>query len=684
MSSRRLGRGFDRQRLRWLLLVLFLALAIPTAILVGQAWRQLKWEAFHQYRASAEELTARIDARLGDLVDSAERRSFAEFSFLLDSQTAASNVVQRSPLSNFPVDAELPGLLGHFQVDSDGRFSTPLLPASRELGAELGITTGEYDARLQRAESIRSVLAENRLVQSRQATGDRAKAVTALRSADGSEERELKEQDAYSQQVFDALKRARPAPSAAGPDEASADFAVSGEVSMAMPQRENAIGKLSDIPLDASLQDKAVERESVAAKSRDDSAGRRQAAELISSMPAAPEREPAANAPIRTFASEVDAFEFSILDSGEFVLFRNVWRGGERLVQGMLLDSNVFIDEAIASNFANAALAGRSSLIVAYEDDVLASFAGTDTAGSLYPAEAEELGGALLYRSRLGTPFDSLELVYSVQQLPPGPGSRILLWLSLVLALVFIGGFTILYRLGASQIRLARQQQDFVSAVSHELKTPLTSIRMYGEMLKEGWADDTKRQGYYEYIHDEAERLSRLITNVLQLANITHNEPQLNLKPVPVRQLMDNVESRISSQVERAGFTLSVRRREPADEAIVTIDSDCFLQVVINLVDNAIKFSRNADTKVIEIECKMIGGKDVLFSVRDYGPGVPKDQMQKIFQLFYRSESELTRETVGTGIGLAIVHQLTLAMHGSVDLVNTDPGAEFRLRFPVV
>ena len=75
----------------------------------------------------------------------------------------------------------------------------------------------------------------------------------------------------------------------------------------------------------------------------------------------------------------------------------------------------------------------------------------------------------------------------------------------------------------SGQLRLARQQQDFVSAVSHELKTPLTSIRMYGEMLKAGWADDAKKQTYYDYIHSESERLSRLIENVLQLARLTRS-----------------------------------------------------------------------------------------------------------------------------------------------------------------
>ena len=71
-----------------------------------------------------------------------------------------------------------------------------------------------------------------------------------------------------------------------------------------------------------------------------------------------------------------------------------------------------------------------------------------------------------------------------------------------------------------------------------------------------------------------------------------------------------------------------------------------------------------------------------MFTVRDYGPGIPADQLEKVFRLFYRTESELTRETVGTGIGLAIVHQLTTAMGGSVDVVNRQPGAEFRVSLP--
>ena len=400
-----------------------------------------------------------------------------------------------------------------------------------------------------------------------------------------------------------------------------------------------------------------------------------------SAMPS--DKEPAAPAAadlrIRTFESEVDPLDFSMLDSGHLVLFRKVWRGGERYIQGLLIDQQAFIEDTIDTPFMETALSNRSHLIVALGEDVIYTASGCDSYNC--PDGNPGLDGALVFRERLSAPLDSIELIFSISRLPPGPGAVVLGWVTLVLALVFLSGFYAMYRLGLSQINLARQQQDFVSAVSHELKTPLTSIRMYGEMLKEGWADEEKKQTYYEYIHDESERLTRLISNVLQLANITRNEPQFDLKPCKLGELMSNIESKIANQVQRAGFRLRVKRDDETDRVAVMIDADCFAQIVINLVDNAIKFSENADNKTIEITSKLTNDNQVLFSVRDFGPGVPKDQMKKIFQLFYRPESELTRETVGTGIGLAIVHQLTLAMDGKVDIVNRETGAEFTVKF---
>jgi len=257
----------------------------------------------------------------------------------------------------------------------------------------------------------------------------------------------------------------------------------------------------------------------------------------------------------------------------------------------------------------------------------------------------------------------------------------VILWLSAILSSILCIGFYLMYRLGLSQINLAKQQQNFVSAVSHELKTPLTSIRMYGEILREGWASEEKKKSYYDFIYDESERLSRLINNVLHLAKMTRNEQTAVIKAVSVKELIDQVRSKVSTQIEQAGFTLNIKCEDACKETNISVDEDWFIQIMINLVDNAIKFSSKAKTKQVDLICRKTRNGKITFYVRDYGPGIDKQQMKKIFKLFYRSENELTRKTVGTGIGLALVYQMTMAMHGKIDVVNQSPGAEFRMSF---
>jgi signal transduction histidine kinase len=380
---------------------------------------------------------------------------------------------------------------------------------------------------------------------------------------------------------------------------------------------------------------------------------------------------------VRTFESEVDPFEVGVLDTGHLVLFRNVWRDGQRFIQGALVDRAALIAAAVAEPYRASSVAGVGRLMVVFEGGTLETLTA---ASADYLSASPELAGEWLHRARLSPPFGAFELAFAVDALPRAPGAVLLAWVAVTLAVVLTAGFWLMYRFAAGQMRLARQQQDFVSAVSHELKTPLTSIRMYGEMLKAGWADEAKKRVYYDYIHSESERLSRLIENVLQLARLTRNTQRFDFKSVGISELVDMVRSKVGSQIERAGFTLELRNDAPANTAL-TVDADAFAQIFINLVDNALKFSASAATKVVEIGSRRESDGGVLFTVRDFGPGVPKEQMKKIFELFYRPADELTRETVGTGIGLALVRQLATAMGGRVDVRNREPGAEFRVHF---
>ncbi len=544
MLPKRLLEGLDRVRLRNFLVLFFLCLAVPTAVLIWQAYSQLKWESFHQYRGDAEELTQRIDARLNELIRDADARAFADYTFLVVTGDPSANFVQRSPLAAFPVDADVPGVLGYFQVASDGEFSTPLLPPDGADAASLGIDADEYRRRLGLARELQAILADNRLAQSSADSGLRrsmpsgidapaavmeeekeADTVAGLSAAvsvdedalDRAEpraaERQVLSDNNYSQQVFDRLNEPRK----------DAGFKSVGDA-----KRDAALPKKSEVAASETPPGAGREGTSAATPSR---AKRKEQSALPEAIAAPGDRQIAnvsalTDLRISTFESEIDPFEFSLLDSGHLVLFRKVWRDGERYIQGMLLDQESFMREVVGTSFMVTALADMTSLGIAYQDSVIQTFDGRDSSRRSYPNVAEGLDGTLLYRNRLTAPLDRLELIFSIKRLPPGPGASVLAWLTLVLAIVLVGGFMTLYRTGLRQIALARQQQDFVSAVSHELKSPLTSIRMYGEMLKEGWADEGKRQSYYEYIHDEAERLSRLIANVLQLAQITRNEPQ--------------------------------------------------------------------------------------------------------------------------------------------------------------
>lgn len=667
-------KKLDKKRLQRWLLLFFFALLIPTVLLVQQSYSRLKWETFHQHQLMAAELSERIDQQLLQLINQEDQRAFNDFAFLKTEASAQSSVPQRSPLSEFPV-RELPaGLLGYFQVDAAGQLITPVVPSGDS--ESYGIPAAELNQRLALQSKIQDILASNQLVQKPPPTPAPA--------------RESKEAAALSSFAVGLSSEAD--------NESTADSAISApqqqapiafdqlkEVSRQAVQKSD-YGRVEDLQ----LQQNYIQKDST--KKRQPAARTQAQAKLEKAEIASPTDKIASPAQrIRTFESEMDAFEFSRLDDTYFVLFRKVWRNGQRYTQGLLIEQAAFLEETINRSFAQTTLSEMSDLRVAYQDNVLKVFSGREPEYSraISHKMSDQSLGEQLYQVRLSDPLSDLQLIYSITQLPIGSGGRLILWLASLLGLVLLGSFYLMYRLGLSQINLVNQQQDFVSAVSHELKTPLTSIRMYGEMLIQGWATEEKKKTYYQFIFDESERLSRLINNVLQLARMTRNEQQAELAARNVPELVQEITAKITSQIEAADFTLTVDTDEQLSTAQVMIDSDWLMQIMINLVDNAIKFSAKAEQKVITLEVHHSGQQQVSFTINDCGPGIDKQHMKQVFELFYRSENELTRDTVGTGIGLSLVHQMTVAMGGRVKVKNRGlagefPGAAFSVVFPLV
>jgi len=688
--------GFTPTQLRLLLLALFLVLAIPLAILSINALQQIKWEALHQQRLLAEELSQRIDGALLDLIRREEARPVADYQFVTVAGQSAQGYLQRSPLSEWPPSDAPPGLLGYFQVDGNGQLETPLLPHNGET-TRWGLDANAVRERNQHIAQLHDILSRNQLVQRRRhaaaddvASGAAPASAEAFAQTTDAAETEIADSFADVQQNFSQLseqqRRISPQKTLGNIDELQLKKEKAPDTAKGMLAEKLSPQQLTAFkPIE---EKRAARKEQVALPAPMPAASIPAAPISSAPMPAAsaPATAPALpTSPVRLFESEVDPLEWVRLDSGQLLFFRKVWRSGERLVQGFVLDENLFYQQMIADAFRRAPLASLSQLVVAYRGAVV------HIVETMSPANYERMGltsardvqGTLLLQQRLSAPLGDLQLIFSLQNLPDGPGGRLITLVSSLLFVLLLAVFVLLYRLGIRQLRLAQQQQDFIASVSHELKTPLTSIRMFGEMLREGWVTPAKQKEYFDFICDESERLSRLIGNVLQLARMERRELQLNVQTMTLASLADLIRSRLQSQVERGGFTLQFEPPAVNDNARVQVDADAVIQILLNLVDNALKFSKDASQKNIVVRIRH-DDKQALFSVRDFGPGIPAGQQQKIFELFYRVGNELTRETQGTGIGLALVQQLARAQAGSIDVCNVQPGTEFTLRLPLL
>jgi len=219
----------------------------------------------------------------------------------------------------------------------------------------------------------------------------------------------------------------------------------------------------------------------------------------------------------------------------------------------------------------------------------------------------------------------------------------------------------------------------FVSSVTHELKTPLTSIRLFTELIEGApRLGKDKRREYLEIIKGESERLSRLIDNVLDVARIEKGLTQYTFSPVDLNECVREALRTMEFQLRLHGFECKTHlaRRRPA----ILADKDAILEVLINLLTNSIKYSSTRKTIVIATR-HTEGG--ICLEVEDFGVGIAPEDMQKIFEPFERTDSSLVKHTAGTGLGLALVKHIAEA-HKAALAVESEPGkrTKFSITFP--
>jgi two-component system phosphate regulon sensor histidine kinase PhoR len=229
-----------------------------------------------------------------------------------------------------------------------------------------------------------------------------------------------------------------------------------------------------------------------------------------------------------------------------------------------------------------------------------------------------------------------------------------LITLSLAIMLVAVG--FILYAADKER-RLADMKSDFIANVSHELKTPLSVIRMFGEMmLTKRMGDESKQQEYLEIICSESERLSGLIENVLDFAALDRGKRRYEMRNCDVLEIAQRAIDTLHYRFEREN--IAVRLQHTGEPAHGSLDEQAILLVIINLLDNAVKYGGgNAIDLLVETH-----NNEILVKVRDHGPGIPEADRKRVFERFYRGKSSL--RTRGSGIGLAIVKRIAEEHHG--------------------
>ncbi len=253
-------------------------------------------------------------------------------------------------------------------------------------------------------------------------------------------------------------------------------------------------------------------------------------------------------------------------------------------------------------------------------------------------------------------------------------------FLGLLLFLMLIGGLGLLLLLLVREVRLNERQSNFVSAVTHELKTPVASLKLYLDTLELRELTEGRRREFYRTMRQDIERLNATINNVLNAAMYT-DRPVVDPQPLDFARL-----ARRSVDLTRTRHQLGgeeIRCQGP-EALLLRGDAQALETAVLNLLDNAVKYSK--DRIQVEVELGTHGDGQAFLRVRDHGVGMSRAHLAFIFNRFYRIGTEVRRSRPGTGLGLFIVKAVVKSHHGTVSAESAGPdrGSVFTLTLPGV
>lgn len=598
-------------------------LVIGEGVLISRALAAIDREERLEHERVAARVASELDRRLGDLIAGEAERPFTQYRYFSvpNGSVAGALALEVTPLARVP---EQPWLIGHFQIDPDGSFHSPLRPRNEELArlTTSWVPVPEVTRRLEVLQRCTLSL--------HTATGS----VSSLRSVDQSI-------DGMAQAISPSLAQ------------------VEGSLNNI---GRNRAGKSSSVQVPA---------RSVYNFQNDDGNALQRGVAASNGVPSSSGTAPAS---VEQLQCEVQQEVYSHLNTADETIME-VSQGPLRRVG--IFDGIVVLAREVSvagSRYRQGFAIQLDRLGADIASKVLDEIALGDVLAVDFTAAADPRPGyAYALRHVCADPFTDLVATVQVRALPGAvpDARRTVWWLGGGLIAATVMGVWALAGMVAAALRFARRRQDFVAAVSHELKTPLTAIRLHAEMLRDGLVSEpTGQRESHATIVAESERLSRLIGNVLELARLERDDRPVQIMVGDPLLVLHEVARIVEPHAAGHGFTVAVS----GSGVPARFDRDALVQVVMNLVDNAIKFSRHAPDRRIELALSTAADGAPVIAVRDHGPGVPPADLRRIFEPFWRGERELTRSTTGTGIGLALVRSLVERMGGRVEARNRPEG----------
>jgi signal transduction histidine kinase len=646
------------KKLKILILVFCLTLSVPLGYFVLRTYRSLEQEETSELRYFAVTLFDQIEEELASLVLKEEGRPVDQYRYYYAPSpeiSARQNLVP-SPLSQPP---KRPYILGYLQNDPDGSFHTPLVKNDKAIPPD-------------RTELVAQLNEVNRIFnQKRTSTVEKAEAKTDEVLA----KREKEQISTFADKYLDLSRSKKSSRAYLGQEKSRVEEITPGQAVNLASKSQRRTPTKKRHPLE--IQSEQEESKGAPSEVADRMAGEpSKDKERLSegryvasgSRPSAP----AVSLDSQKLQVEVAPLQAIFINDRQIFIFRRIAINNQIFRQGFVLLIDEFLTHLADEYFSDQPMAAFANLRLSVID--------RDEETTSHQSGATVQHPNFSLERTFPRPFSFLRASLTCARIPESVGRSTLNIMMVVLAVIILMGLFAIYQSARQVIALSDRRSRFVSSVTHELKTPLTNIRMYIEMLDQGIARDPEReQEYLRILGSESSRLSRLINNVLEFSKFEKKQTRLNLQVGTLKEVVQEVKEVMQEKLRQERFSLKVEMEELPP---FHYDREAMILILINVIDNSMKFGKSLSRREITIRTWPESDR-VKISVSDTGPGIPRHDLTKIFDDFYRVDNDLTRTTGGTGIGLALVKKLVNLMGGSVRAENNDgPGCTITISLP--